>query len=62
MKTSELKNMSAAELKKELLELCRESFKLRMQKATEQLTKSHLLKNVKKNIARVKTILSEKNK
>jgi large subunit ribosomal protein L29 len=62
MKVSELKAMSVDELNKELLELRREQFNLRMQKGSGQLTRTHLLKNVKLNIARIKTILTEKAK
>lgn len=62
MKVSELKAMSIDELNKELLELRREQFNLRMQKGSGQLTRTHLLKNAKLNIARIKTILAEKAK
>jgi len=62
MKVEELRAMSAEELKKELLELLREQFNLRMQKGSGQLTHLHLLKNVRLSIARVKTILTEKMK
>jgi large subunit ribosomal protein L29 len=60
MKTHEFRQKSAEELKQELLELRREQFNLRMQKATGQLSKSHLFKQVRRNIARLKTILREK--
>jgi large subunit ribosomal protein L29 len=60
MNINELKQMSVSELNKELGELLREQFNLRMQKGTGQLTRTHLLRNVKKNVARVKTILTEK--
>lgn len=59
MKANELKNKSAADLSAELNELLQEQFKLRMQKATGQLTKTHLTRNVRRNIARVKTLLSQ---
>ncbi|MGD9108938.1 MAG: 50S ribosomal protein L29 [Gammaproteobacteria bacterium] len=62
MKSSELRAMTATELEKELHELLREQFNLRMQKGSGQLTRTHLLKNVRLNIARVKTIISEKAK
>jgi len=62
MKVSELKAMSVDELNKELQEARREQFNLRMQKGSGQLTRTHLLKNVKLNIARIKTILTEKAK
>lgn len=60
MKASELKKMSGAELGKELDSLLQEQFNLRMQSGTKQLTRPHLIINVRKNIARVKTILREK--
>ena len=60
MKASELKNKSVEDLNKDLLELAREQFNLRMQKGTGQLAKPHLLKEVRRNIARVKTVLNQK--
>ncbi|MCB1824914.1 MAG: 50S ribosomal protein L29 [Candidatus Competibacteraceae bacterium] len=60
MNASELRRKSADELKQELLALLREQFNLRMQKATGQASKSHLFKQVRRNIARVKMVLSEK--
>lgn len=60
MNASELRHKSADELKQELLALLREQFNLRMQKATGQASKSHLFKQVRCNIARVKMVLSEK--
>lgn len=60
MKASELKAKSVEELNTELLGLLREQFNMRMQAATGQLAQTHLLKQVRRNIARVKTILTEK--
>ncbi len=60
MKASELREKSSDELKAELLNLLREQFTLRMQSSTGQLEKPHLLKQVRRNIARVKTVLTEK--
>ncbi|MCA9887358.1 MAG: 50S ribosomal protein L29 [Anaerolineae bacterium] len=60
MHASELRHKSADELKQELVALLREQFNLRMQKATAQASKSHLFKQVRRNIARVKMVLSEK--
>ncbi|CAM5188212.1 50S ribosomal protein L29 [Alishewanella longhuensis] len=60
MKASELKAKSVEELNAELLGLLREQFNLRMQAATGQLAQSHLLKQVRRDIARVKTILTQK--
>ena len=60
MKTTELRQKSAEELNKELMELFREQFNLRMQNGTGQLGRPHQLKTVRRSIARVKTILTEK--
>ena len=59
-KASDLRGKSVEELNKELLTLREDQFKLRMQKATGQLGQSHLLKQNKREIARVKTVLTEK--
>ncbi|WP_163938183.1 50S ribosomal protein L29 [Paraferrimonas sp. SM1919] len=60
MKASELKDKSVEELNAELLNLLREQFNLRMQHATGQLTQSSELRKVRRNIARVKTIINAK--
>jgi len=60
MKASELRNKSAEELRKELLSLREEQFKLRMQKAVGQLGQTHLLRQSQRDIARIKTVLTEK--
>jgi large subunit ribosomal protein L29 len=60
MKASELRAKDPALLSKELEELLRAQFGLRMQKATQQLTNSSQLKRVRRDIARVRTILKEK--
>jgi len=60
MKASELRDKSAEELSSELLKLREEQFKLRMAKSTGQLGQTHLLKQTKRDIARVKTALTEK--
>ncbi|MFU8784309.1 50S ribosomal protein L29 [Aliidiomarina sp.] len=60
MKASELKAKSVEELNQELLGLLREQFNLRMQSATGQLNQTHLLRQVRRDIARVKTLLNEK--
>ncbi len=59
MKTTELRKMTAEELSKELLELKEQLFKLRFQHATNQLENPMELKTVRREIARVKTILRE---
>jgi large subunit ribosomal protein L29 len=56
----ELREKSVQELGDELLRLRKEHFNLRMQKASGQLGQVHLLKETKKDIARVKTLLQEK--
>jgi large subunit ribosomal protein L29 len=60
MKSSELKNKSVADLQQELLSLNKEQFGLRMQVATQQLSNTSQLRKVRRNIARVKTELTEK--
>jgi large subunit ribosomal protein L29 len=60
MKASELKAKSAAELQQELLSLNKAQFGLRMQVATQQLNNTSQLTKVRRDIARVKTILTEK--
>jgi large subunit ribosomal protein L29 len=60
MNASELKDKSVEELQGELIELRKEQFNLRMQRATGQSEQSHTLKNVRRNIARVKTVLNQK--
>ena len=62
MKASELRDKSVAELKQEVENLVKEQFNYRMQQSTSQLGQSHLLKQVKKDIARVRTLLNEKRK
>ncbi len=60
MKASDLRDKSVEDLNKELLELTREKFNLRMQQGSGQLTQPHQIKAARRNIARVKTILNEK--
>jgi large subunit ribosomal protein L29 len=62
MKASELRAMSATELDKELLGLLKAHFSLRMQKATQQLNNTSQLGKVRRDIARVRTLISEKSK
>ncbi len=59
MKANDLRGMSQEDLNKELLNLRREQFSLRMQRATGQLARPHEYGRVKKDVARVKTILGE---
>jgi large subunit ribosomal protein L29 len=60
MKTSELRAKNDQDLQKELLELRKAQFGLRMQVATQQLTNTSQVGKVRKDIARVKTIQREK--
>jgi large subunit ribosomal protein L29 len=60
MKATELREKPVDELNAELLKLLKEQFNLRMRKATGQLNQSHLLGQLKRDIARVKTVLNEK--
>jgi large subunit ribosomal protein L29 len=60
MKTSELRAKNAEDLQKELLELRKAQFGLRMQVATQQLTNTSQIGKVRKDIARIKTIQREK--
>jgi large subunit ribosomal protein L29 len=60
MKASELREKSVEELQAQLQELYKNQFNNRMQKSTGQLGQTHLLRAVKRDIARVKTLLNEK--
>jgi len=62
MDIQEVRNRSESELRSELRELLQEQFNLRMQKGTGQLAQPHALRKVRRDIARVKTVLSEKSK
>ena len=59
MKASELRNKTKDELVVMLLEFSRERFNLRMQKGTGQLSKPDQVKKVRRNVARIQTILNE---
>ncbi|GDX84125.1 50S ribosomal protein L29 [Methylococcaceae bacterium] len=59
MKASELRQKSRDELSVVLIELARESFTLKMQKGTGQLSKTAQVKKVRRDVARVKTVLNE---
>ena len=60
MKPSELRAKSGDELNKELHELLKAQFGLRMQLATQQLGNTSQIKKVRRDIARVRTVLKEK--
>ncbi|ASF45510.1 50S ribosomal protein L29 [Methylovulum psychrotolerans] len=59
MKATELRQKTQAELQAMLLELSRERFNLRMQKATGQLSKSDQVRKVRRDIARIQTVLTQ---
>jgi large subunit ribosomal protein L29 len=58
---TEYRSMSVADLKKELIDLRREQFNLRMQQGAGNMPKVHRFGAVRKDIARIKTVLNEKN-
>ena len=60
MKASELRGKSQTELREALEVLLKEQFNLRMQRGTGQFSRPHLMKDVRRNIARVKTVITEK--
>ncbi|EPJ44144.1 MAG: 50S ribosomal protein L29 [Osedax symbiont Rs1] len=60
MKANDLREKNPEELQQQLLDLLKDQFNLRMQKSSGQLTQSHLLKQTKRDIARVRTLLNEK--
>jgi large subunit ribosomal protein L29 len=60
MKASEIREKSVDELKQELQSLLRAQFSLRMQKATQQLSNTSQVSKTRRDIARVRTILTEK--
>ncbi|MEE9546017.1 MAG: 50S ribosomal protein L29 [Hyphomicrobium sp.] len=62
MKARELRAKSDEELAKELTELSREAFNLRMQQGTGQLSRPSQFTIVRRNVARIKTILNERRK
>ena len=62
MDVKELRAKSADDLESELLELSREAFNLRMQKGTGQLSRPDQIRDVRRSIARVKTIMNERRR
>ena len=62
MKAKEIRAMDAKGMQKELTELCKEQFSLRMQNATGQLAGTAQLQRVRRDIARIKTVMNEKAK
>ena len=61
MKVAEIRAMDAAKLKEELLRLKKEQFNLRFQQATGQLEKASRMRDVRRDIARVLTVLNQKS-
>lgn len=59
MKANELRVKSQSELKEQLHELLKEQFNLRMQRGTDQLSRPSEMKRVRREIARVKTVMNE---
>ena len=59
---NELKNASVADLNAQLVEAKKELFNLRFQNATNQLDNTSRIKEVRKNIARIQTVITEKEK
>jgi large subunit ribosomal protein L29 len=62
MKASELRARDQAQLEKELNELLRAQFSMRMQQATQQLTNTSQMRKVRRDIARTRFIMAEKAK
>jgi len=60
MKASDLREKTPQELQEELLKIRKDQFGLRMQRASGQLGQSHLLNETRRDIARIKTIMAEK--
>ncbi len=60
MKTSELQDKKVTELQASLIELLKEQFNLRMQRGSGQMGRPHQFKQVRRNIARVRTVMNEK--
>jgi large subunit ribosomal protein L29 len=60
MKASDLREKTPQELQEELLKVRKDQFGLRMQRASGQLGQSHLLNETRRDIARIKTIMAEK--
>jgi large subunit ribosomal protein L29 len=60
MDVKELRQKTPAEVEAEIVNLRKEQFNLRMQRGTGQMSRPHLMREVRKNIARAKTVLNEK--
>ncbi len=62
MKAQELKSEDLGTLKQKLLDLLKEQFNTRMQLATGQLGQNHQVKQIRRDIARIKTVITQKEK
>ena len=62
MKAKQLRDKSVTELEQELRERLREQFNLRMQQGSGQLSRPHQMKTVRREIARIRTIVNEKQR
>lgn len=60
MKASELREKSVEDLQEQLIELRKEQLSLRMQQATGQLGETHKVRQVRRDVARLKTVLAQK--
>jgi len=60
MDVKELRQKTPAEIEAEIVNLRKEQFNLRMQRGTGQMSRPNLMRKVRKNIARAKTVLNEK--
>ena len=61
MNVNEMKSKTVVDLRDELKDLLQEQFKLRMQKGMGQMTNIHELRRLRRDIARVKTVMTEKS-
>ena len=62
MKANEIRKMSAEEIEKKIIELKKELFDLRMKQATGNLDKPHKINELRKTVAKLKTVLTEKDR
>ena len=60
MKTNEIRNMSTEDINKKIVELKDKLFDLRMKQATAQVEKTHRINEIRKTIARMKTVINER--
>ena len=60
MKTSDIRKMTIEDINKKILEIKTELFELRMKQATGTLEKPHMINALRKDVARLKTVLTEK--